>query len=91
MKRTITLLTVLNVAFGAAAYAAPPAAGSLASSSSPRTANPGTQVGGGGLDPTNPDVPGATGRTIVPGNTSTIAGDALATRTQQTGSLTASN
>jgi hypothetical protein len=33
----------------------------------------------------NPNVPGATGRTIVPGDHSTIAGDALATELQRTG------
>ena len=32
------------------------------------------------------NTPGYTGRTIVPGNNSTIAGDAAATRMQQTGS-----
>jgi hypothetical protein len=33
----------------------------------------------------NPNVPGATGRTIVRGDHSTIAGDALATEMQRTG------
>ena len=36
-------------------------------------------------NPANVDFPGATGRTIVPGNNSTIAGDALATWQMQTG------
>lgn len=31
----------------------------------------------------DPSAPGATGRTVVPGSTSTIAGDALATEQQQ--------
>lgn len=31
----------------------------------------------------DPNAPGATGRTVVPGSTSTIAGDALATEQQQ--------
>lgn len=35
----------------------------------------------------NPNVPGATGRVIVRGNNSTIAGDAAATRMQQTGTI----
>jgi hypothetical protein len=34
----------------------------------------------------NPNVPGATGLTIVPGDRSTIAGDAAATLIQKTGS-----
>jgi hypothetical protein len=33
----------------------------------------------------NPNVPGATGRTIVPGDHSTIAGDAAATQMQRSG------
>ncbi|MDR3531633.1 MAG: hypothetical protein P4L90_13905 [Rhodopila sp.] len=34
-------------------------------------------------DAGNPNVPGATGKTIVPGSTSTVAGDADATYMQQ--------
>ena len=34
-------------------------------------------------DGSNPNVPGATGRTIVPGSNSTMAGDAEATSQQQ--------
>lgn len=37
----------------------------------------------GGLAAQNPNTPGATGRTIVPGSTSTVTGDALATENQQ--------
>ena len=36
-------------------------------------------------NPADPNTPGATGRTIVRGDNSTIAGDAQATRMQQTG------
>jgi predicted small lipoprotein YifL len=34
-------------------------------------------------DPTNPNTPGATGSTVIPGNNSTIAGDAEATHIQK--------
>jgi hypothetical protein len=92
MSKTIALLTVLNVAVGTAAYAGPPPTVSVAPSSpSPTSGNVGTKIRGGGLDATNPTARGATGRTMVPGDTSTIAGDARATRIQQTGSLTPSN
>jgi hypothetical protein len=33
----------------------------------------------------NPDVPGATGRSIVPGDNSSLSGDAAATMMQRTG------
>jgi hypothetical protein len=39
------------------------------------------------FSPANLGVPGATGRAIIPGNKSTISGDAAATRTQQTGAF----
>jgi hypothetical protein len=46
-------------------------------------------VAGPGAGITNPaddpNVPGATGRVIVPGDNSTIAGDSLATLMQRTG------
>jgi hypothetical protein len=35
----------------------------------------------------NPNFPGATGRVIVPGDNSTIAGDEAATHMEQTGSF----
>ena len=38
----------------------------------------------GSSDAANPRTPGATGTTIVPGNNSSVAGDADATRRQQT-------
>jgi hypothetical protein len=92
MTKTIALLTALSVAVGTAACAGPPSTVSFAPSSpSPMSGNVGTKIRAGGSDATNPNVPGATGRTIVQGDTSTIAGDARATRIQQTGSLTPSN
>jgi hypothetical protein len=58
------------------------------SPSSNMTAGPGA----GAINPaTDPNVPGATGTTIVPGDNSTIAGDAAATLMQRTGSITPSN
>ena len=72
MTKKIALLTVLNVAVGTAAYAGTPSTVSFVSSSpSPTSSNVGARTRGGGLGATNPDVPGATGRTIVPGDTST--------------------
>ncbi len=46
----------------------------------------------GAGDPANPNTPGATGRTVILGNNSTIAGDAEATRLQRVwGELGTSN
>ncbi len=42
-------------------------------------------------DPTNPNVRGATGRVIVPGSNSTVAGDAAASEMQRTGSIVPSD
>jgi hypothetical protein len=42
----------------------------------------------GRADAANPSVPGATGTTIVKGDPSTIAGDAVATRIQQISPMT---
>jgi hypothetical protein len=68
MTKTIALLTVLNVAVGTAAYAGPPSTVSFATSSPSLTStNVGATFRGGGLDTTNPNLPGATGRTIVRG------------------------
>jgi hypothetical protein len=92
MTKMIALLTVLTVAAGTAACAGPPSTVSSAPSSPSITStDAGAKIRGGGLDATNPKVPGATGRTIVWGDPSTIAGDAQATRMQQTGSITPSN
>lgn len=42
-------------------------------------------------DAKNPNAPGATGTTVVPGNNSTVTGDSSATRRQQTGPSTSSH
>jgi uncharacterized iron-regulated membrane protein len=84
MNRMIATLTAVNVLLGTAAYAGTSApAGSSASQLA--SVGPGAR---NRLAVTNPNVPGATGRTIVPGDNSTIAGDAAATRAQQTGGMT---
>jgi hypothetical protein len=84
MKRLATTLTLFGVVLGLSACANMPNNG-LASSVSP-TAN---MVAGPGAGVTNtaanPNMPGATGRVIVPGDNSTIAGDADATLMQRTG------
>lgn len=90
MTRIITAFTVLTVALGTAAFAgttAPaasasghqPAPASLTYSSRNTTYRPASMA-------MNPTVPGATGSTIVPGDNSTIAGDAKATQMERTGS-----
>ncbi len=75
MFRTILLASALTVALGSNAFAA----------ASSATTNLGNAVATGQAA-TNPNTPGATGRTIVIGDNSTIAGDAEATRMRQTGS-----
>jgi hypothetical protein len=78
MRRTIVAMTMIGLsacaaARGAEATGVRPAPSMTASVTAPE--NPAQ----------NPNVPGATGRTIVVGNHSTIAGDEGATRNQQTG------
>jgi len=77
MKKTIALLTILPMVMGTAAYAASPdtITGRPSAASLQRNSQ----------GPTDPHVPGATGRTIVVGDPSTIADDAAATRAMQTG------
>ena len=92
MNRMIVLSAAMTLAMGTAAYAgapepaayAPqsPAASSALALNSPGTINSAVPI----FSAPNPaNVPGGTGRTIVRGNNSTIAGDAEATRMQQTG------
>jgi hypothetical protein len=90
MNRMIATVAILSAVLGAAAYAGPPARSGAASSSTPQTlAFNGTAAPAimAGPIASNPNVPGATGRTIVLGDSSMIAGDRLATRMQQTGGL----
>lgn len=77
MNKTIALMTAAAGLFVVSAYAAPPHSSDAASLRA--------SSGRYGQDASNPNVPGATGRTIVPGDPSTIAGDAQATRMMQTG------
>jgi hypothetical protein len=93
MNRIFCLSAAMSLVMGGAAYAgaqqpvpyAPP-------TSAPPTAlalnSQGTIVSTVPIfNAANPNVPGATGRTIIRGNNSTIAGDAAATRMQRTGTV----
>jgi hypothetical protein len=73
MSRTIVLASILSALLGSCVLT------SQALASAPSDAQAAQQSA------SNPNVPGATGRTIVEGDRSTIAGDAKATRMQQTG------
>jgi hypothetical protein len=75
MSRTIMLATALSALVGVGSISATRSHAATTSKSHQRTQQAAA----------NPNVPGATGTTIVPGDNSTIAGDAEATRTQQTG------
>jgi hypothetical protein len=89
MMKAALLLSDLTDATGSAAFAAPSAHNqpqepilahnSLASSMGSAAAVPVVP------DANNPNVPGATGRTIVPGDNGTIAGDRSATMNFRTG------
>jgi hypothetical protein len=95
MNRMITALTVMSFALGAAAYAgtpsrdaatpvAPSQSSSAPSSAASRLTYSSESIFAGG-PASNPNVPGATGRSIVLGNHSTIAGDSAATQMERTG------
>jgi hypothetical protein len=93
MAKFVTALTALTFALGAAAYAGTPSistpapAGSANASvrqSTSLTYSNAVPLFG---DASNPDVPGATGRTIVPGTNSTITGDSMATQMERTGAI----
>jgi hypothetical protein len=75
MSQMTKVLTVICVALNTAACTETPTQVSTAPIAS----------SSGGSDVTDPNVHGATGRTIVLGDSSTIAGDALATQMQRTG------
>ena len=96
MSKIITSVTVLAFALGVAACANMPSdvtqqtAPGAANSSSPQQSA--LTYYNGTISPfdgaaSNPDVPGATGRTIVPGDNSTIDGDSSATQMERTGAL----
>jgi hypothetical protein len=96
MNRMITALTVFSVSLGTAAYAGAPSSASPSeilprpAPSSPATtqtySSQSTMFRQAG-QANNPNVPGATGHTILPGNNSTVAGDRLATQMEQTGAF----
>jgi hypothetical protein len=91
MTKFATALTVMTFALGGAAYAGTPATATspAASAKSPTPHTTATYSSTSSLfgDAANPDFPGATGRTIVPGSNSTIAGDSMATQMERTGSI----
>ncbi len=94
MGKVVTVLTALTLAMGTAAYAGTPVSvnraapvstqGQSQQASSLTYSNTSSLFDAGAG---NPDVPGATGRTIVPGTSSTIAGDSMATNMERTGAL----
>jgi len=94
MARIATSLAILTFALSTTVYAGtpsdvqPPPALSTNQRSAPATSvtysSASTMMRGLASDP---NVPGATGRTIVPGISSTIGGDTLATQMERTGSL----
>jgi hypothetical protein len=91
MNKIVTALTVLTLAMTGAAYAASPA--NLRKTAAPGVQQPQTTLTYSSMssplgdDAANPNVPGATGRTIVLGDPSTIAGDASATEMERTGAI----
>jgi len=86
MNKIITGLAAVNIALlglaGCADRTSPVASNTPPSGSSRVYSS--QSLGGAGLA-NNPNVPGATGRTIVLGDNSTIGDDNLATVTQRTG------
>jgi hypothetical protein len=89
MNKMVTTLTALGIGLGLVGCSDMPAAQSRAAV--PPSSNMMAGPGAGAINPANnPNVPGATGNTIVPGDSSTISGDAAATLMQRTGSMTPS-
>jgi hypothetical protein len=90
MNRTIVTIALLSLTLGTAADAGttPPALPDASSAQSYQTLafnGSGAPAPMMGSPISNSNIPGATGRTIVPGDSSTVAGDGVATRMQQTG------
>jgi hypothetical protein len=85
MNRMTKISTVICVALSTAACTETPTQVSTAPIAAPSVTLGSESTVGGAGDVANPNVPGATGRTIVRGDNSTIAGDALATEMQRTG------
>jgi hypothetical protein len=77
MNKAMMLAAVMGLVLGSAAVAGTP--------------QPPSEQTDQQASAADPNVPGATGRTIVLGNHSTIAGNAEATRFQQTGAISGGN
>jgi hypothetical protein len=94
MTRFMTALTILTLALGSAAHAGAPssvAPPTSAATNSP-TPTPTSRAYSSesrmfSSNAADPNFPGATGRVIVRGDNSTIAGDEAATQMEQTGSF----
>jgi hypothetical protein len=92
MTRIMTALTILTLALGSAAHAGTPSSvlpQTAASTNSPTPTSSAYSSESRMLRgyAANPNFPGATGRVIVRGDNSTIAGDEAATQMEQTGSF----
>jgi hypothetical protein len=88
----ITALTILIFVLGSTAYAASPSPVSRSTAGSTNSVSSASLAYSSKNEPianyaANPNIPGATGRVIVRGDNSTIAGDEAATQMEQTGSL----
>ena len=81
MNRITASLTACCIALGLAGCANLPQSTASVSPSANMVAGPGAAVS----PYSDPAVPGATGRSIVPGTSSTISGDSAATLMQRTG------
>jgi hypothetical protein len=96
MAKFVTALTVMTFALGAAAYAGTPATVKSPAASANSPAPQSTSLTYSNTismfgDAANPSAPGATGRTIVPGDNSTVAGDAMATQMERSGAISGGN
>jgi hypothetical protein len=92
MNRLIGTITVLTVALSTATYAGSVSSAPSATASSSATMSTPSTDHNPGVRPAryasaDPNRPGATGRTIVSGDSSTINGDRTATTMQQTGAI----
>jgi alpha/beta hydrolase fold len=85
MNRMAKVLTIICVSLNTAACTETSTQASTAPIASSSVTLSSVSTEGCASDVTNPNIPGATGRTIVPGDNSTIAGDALATQMRRTG------
>ena len=80
MNRITASLAICGIALGVAGCANLPQSSASVAPSAAMVAGPGAPS-----SDSNPNVPGATGRAIVPGTSSTISGDSAATLMQRTG------